>query len=417
MEIGSADVRSIPIYAIIYFIADKLNQKIERSVMEDTASVESQLFESLDGVKTIKQFGIEEYANRKTEKCFVKLLYSVYDSIKTSVFSDLSSDFVSRLFTVILIWSGCYFVVGGDMTIGEVMSFYTLVGYFTAPVSSLITANQSVREAVVAADRLYEYMDVDRGEDVGNVTLSHDSVGDIVFENVEFTYSSGRQIFTDFNIRFSKSKMSAIVGESGSGKTTLINLLQNLYPISSGKILIGDTPLNQLSNKSLRSVVSVVPQQVTLFSGNVVENIALGELEPDVERIEGIVKQLGLVDFIKNLPDGYETQIGEDGAMLSGGQKQRLAIARVLYKNPEIIIFDEATSSLDSISEKYVHDTLQELRNQGKTIIVIAHRLSTIRWADEIFVLENGKLVEQGNFSDLMALNGKFSDLWNLQMM
>ncbi len=235
--------------------------------------------------------------------------------------------------------------------------------------------------------------------------------------NVEYKYKGTDKGVFDINMTVEKGSIVGLLGESGSGKTTLINLLQNLYPISSGKILIGDTPLNQLSNKSLRSVVSVVPQQVTLFSGNVVENIALGELEPDVERIEGIVKQLGLVDFIKNLPDGYETQIGEDGAMLSGGQKQRLAIARVLYKNPEIIIFDEATSSLDSISEKYVHDTLQELRNQGKTIIVIAHRLSTIRWADEIFVLENGKLVEQGNFSDLMALNGKFSDLWNLQMM
>jgi ATP-binding cassette subfamily B protein len=192
-------------------------------------------------------------------------------------------------------------------------------------------------------------------------------------------------------------------------------LLQNLYPISSGNIFIGNLDIQYITNESLRKVVSVVPQQIDLFAGTLIENIAIGHFEPDMQRILGISQALGITEFVKTMPQGFSTMLGERGANLSGGQRQRIAIARALYQNPEILILDEATSSLDSISEKYVQDTLQLLREQQKTIIIIAHRLSTIRNADKIIALSEGKLIEEGTHEELLENKQAYYQLWNQQ--
>ena len=192
-------------------------------------------------------------------------------------------------------------------------------------------------------------------------------------------------------------------------------LLQNLYPLKNGKITIGDYDLSYISNYSLRSLVSTVPQQIDLFSGNVIENIALGEDFPDVQRILDIAKGIGILEFIENLPNGFQTHLGENGAMLSGGQKQRIAIARALYKNPEILILDEATSALDTESEQIIQKTLIDFKNKGRTMIIIAHRLSTIAFADNILVLEKGNLIEQGTHDELIKNEGKYASLWKKQ--
>lgn len=405
----------IPFYLLIYFLMNRWNKKIERKLMENAAELESQLVESLNSVKTIKQFGIEDYANLKTENRFIKVLYTVYTSAMNSMFSGTSSEFLNRLFTIILMWVGAYFVIDKEITAGELMSFYALIGYFTGPVSTLIETNKSMQSALIAADRLFEIMDLEREEKTEKIELTKEMIGDISFEKVSFAYGTRTDVFKDFNIVFPKGKISAIVGESGSGKSTIASLLQNLYPIQKGKISIGDFDVKYLSNSSVRLLVSAVPQQINLFSGNVINNIAVGEFEPDLKRVVELTKELGILEFIEKLPNGFETQLGENGAMLSGGQKQRIAIARALYKNPEIIILDEATSSLDSISEKFVHQTIQKLKEKGKTIIVIAHRLSTIKDADKIFVLENGCVKEQGSHQSLLNQNGLYTRLWNNQ--
>lgn len=405
----------IPIYALIYIISDKWNKRVERKVMENSASLESQLVESLNAEKTIKQFGVEEYANERTENRFVSLLYSVYSSVKASLFSKNASDFTSRLFTIILIWSGSYFVLDGELTAGELMSFYALIGFFTSPVSALIGANKSVREATIAADRLFEIMDLEREECDEKIDLTQDSIGNIIFDDVTFAYGTRQNVFEHLNLKIEHGKLTAIVGESGSGKTTLASLLQNLYPINEGIITIGEWNLQSLSMKSVRKLVASVPQQITLFSGTIAENIAFGEYSPDMKKIVHLIKLLGLDEFITSLPEGLNTYVGENGAMLSGGQKQRISIARALYKDPEILILDEATSSLDSASEQYVQQTLKTFRSQGKTIIVIAHRLSTIRVADDIVVLREGRVAERGIFDDLIATDGEFSRLWKMQ--
>ena len=406
----------IPVYAVVYFSVNKLNRKTERKIMEKSAELESQLVESLNAVGTIKRFGLESFANIKTETKFISLLKTGYNSALNSVFSSVGSGSISKLFTIILLWSGSYFVIKREITPGELMSFYAIVGYFTGPVASLIGANREIQNALIAADRLFEIMDLEREETENRIRLKKENLGNIHFKNVAFRYGTRVEVFKKLNLVIPKGKITAIVGESGSGKSTLISLLQNLYPIQKGTISIGEIDLKYADNTSLRDFVSVVPQKIDLFAGNVIDNIAVGEFAPEMERIILICKRIGILDFIENLPNGFGTYLGENGATLSGGQKQRIAIARALYKEPEVLVLDEATSSLDSSSENYVQRAIAGLRQANKTIILIAHRLSTVLQADKIVVLNKGKVLEEGSHNFLYHSQGHYYKLWKQQM-
>lgn len=405
----------IPFYLGIYAITNWLNKKVERRMMEESAELESHLVESLNAVKTIKQFGAEIYANNKTDIHFSTLLKTIYKSVLNSLFSGNTSEFVSRIFTIVLLWVGAGYVIDREITPGELLSFYALIGYFTSPVSQLIGMNKSIQNALIASDRLFEIMDLEQEEVTDKIELTAEQIGNINFENVNFSYGSRREVFKDFSCVIEKGKTTAIVGESGSGKTTLATLIQNLYPVNSGKITIGDYEVQYLSHYSLRTLIGVVPQQIDLFSGNVIENIAFGEDFPDMQRVIDLTKQLGILSFIEQLPNGFQTHLGENGSQLSGGQRQRIAIARALYKNPEILILDEATSSLDTDSEQVIQATLNELKRTGKTLIVIAHRLSTIAHSDTILVLRNGQLIEQGTHQELLARETTYKAMWEKQ--
>lgn len=405
----------IPFYFLVYWITNKLNKKVERKLMEDSAELESHLVESVTSVRTIKQFGVETFSNNKTDNVFSKLLSTIYGSVMNALFSANSSEFLSRIFTIILLWVGSGYVIDRQITPGELLSFYALIGYFTSPVSQLIGMNKTIQNALIAADRLFEIMDLEREETTDKIDLTAENINHIQFKDVTFSYGSRVEVFNNFNCTIEKGKTTAIVGESGSGKTTLASLIQNLYPLKTGKIMIGDYDINYISNYSLRKLVSVVPQQIDLFSGNIIENIALGEDFPDVQRILNITKNLGILNFVEKLPNGFQTYLGENGALLSGGQKQRIAIARALYKDPEILILDEATSSLDTESELVIQNTLQEFRSQGKTMIIIAHRLSTIANADTILVMKEGQIIEQGNHHELISKDSIYRSMWEKQ--
>lgn len=405
----------IPLYAIVYFITNKLNKKRERKVMEHSAELESQLVESLNSVKTIKQFGMEDFANLKTETRFIGLLRTVYKSGINNLFSTNSTEFLNRIFTIILLWVGSYFVIDKSITPGELLSFYALIGYFTSPAAGLVGMNKTIQNALIAADRLFELMDLEREDDEFKIELDNRLLGDIKFENISFSYGTRVDVFDKLNLTIKQGQITAIIGESGSGKTTLAALLQNLYQIKEGRILIGDYNTIYFSNHSLRQKIGAVPQQLNLFAGNVIDNIALGEFHPDMQRIHSICTKLGMIKFIEALPNGFQTYLGENGATLSGGQKQRLAIARALYLNPEILILDEATSSLDSESEHYVQETIKSLKKEGKTIILIAHRLSTVMDADKIIVMREGKLIEEGNHNYLFSIEGEYYKMWQRQ--
>ncbi|MRX41311.1 ATP-binding cassette domain-containing protein [Flavobacterium sp. LC2016-23] len=405
----------IPFYGFIYFLFNKFNKKVERTIMENAADLQTQLTESISHIRTVKEFGIADFSNTKTENRFVKLLFTIYKSGLNSVFSGTSTQFLASIFTIILLWVGSGYVMDRAITPGELFSFYALIGYFTTPVASLIGMNKTVQNALIAADRLFEIMDLEREETENTFDLETENIGAIRFENVTFRYGSRKEVFTNFNATFKKNQTTAIVGESGSGKTTLISLLQHLYPVKSGKIYIGNYDLQYINRQSLRKSIGVIPQQLNLFSGNIIENIALGDPFPDMKRVIDLCNQLGITAFVQKMPNGFHTQVGENGAMLSGGQKQRIAIARALYKNPEILLLDEATSSLDTQSEKVVQEVITNFKAQGKTVIVIAHRLSTIATADTILVMEDGSITEQGNHTTLLNLKGKYFELWNKQ--
>lgn len=406
----------IPFYLLVYWITNKLNRKVERQLMEESADLESHLVESLNSVRTIKQFGIETFANNTTDNKFSVLLKTIYKSVINALFSGNSSEFLSRIFTIVLLWVGAGYVIDREITPGELLSFYALIGYFTSPVSQLIGMNKTVQNALIAADRLFEIMDLEREETTDKLELTADDIGNIQFKDIHFSYGSRVDVFEGFNCEIEKGKTTAIVGESGSGKTTLASLVQNLYSLKKGKIMIGNYDIQYISNQSLRTMVSVVPQQIDLFSGNVIDNIALGEDIPNMQRIIDITKKLGILEFIEKLPNGFQTYLGENGSQLSGGQKQRIAIARALYKNPEILILDEATSALDTESEQIIQRTLDEFKAQGKTMIIIAHRLSTIAHADTILVMKEGKVIEQGSHKELLARDSVYKGMWEKQI-
>ena len=409
-------VASAPLYGILFYAYNLINRKYQRRIMETSAELQAQLVESLETIGTIKRFGVERFANMKTENRFVAMLNAVFIGARNGLGIESGIQIVGQGIVIAVLWIGSSQVLNQVITPGTLMMFYSLVGYVISPISSLISSNQSIQEALIAADRLYQIMDLEcENNNEGKIKLTTDMIGDICFENVSFRYGSRKSVLKNFSLRIENGKTTGIVGESGAGKTTIISLLQNIYPIQSGRIKIGNYAVDDISNRSLRERVCVVPQRVELFSGTIVENIALGDWQPDMKRIVDIIKDLGLESFVEGLPQGLFTLIGEHGVSLSGGECQRIAIARAMYRNPDIYLFDEATSSLDTMSEKYVKDVVKKLASEGKTIVIIAHRLSTIKDADRIIVIDCGTVSESGTHSELLSDSGLYSMLWNEQ--
>ncbi len=408
----------IPFYILLYFISNKLNKSTIRVVMEKSAELESQLFESINSMETIKLLALEEYSNLKTEEKFIDLLKKTYQVNVNNIGLFFAGDVFGKIFTILLFWVGTYYIFKNELTPGELFSFYSLIGYFTGPIQSLVSANRPIQEAFIAADRLFEIMDLEgeQQSELQKIEIQPHLMGDIRLENIEFRYGSRAKIFENLTLSIEKSKVTAIVGTSGSGKSTLIALLQNLYPIASGKVFIGDLDLSYVTNHSLRSTISVVPQTINLFAGTVIENITIGDPSPNLEKVFNICKQLEILEFIETLPRGFATYIGENGTTLSGGQRQRMGIARALYRDFEILILDEATSSLDSFSDAVVQKIILELKAQNKTIIIITHRISSITHADKIVVLKSGKIIEEGTHQSLMNADGHYTGLLKNQL-
>jgi ABC-type bacteriocin transporter len=404
----------IPFYIILFAISKNLSKQQQRILMENSAELETQLVESLNSAGTIKKFGLEEFANSKTETSFLKLLRSIYTAGISALAISNFSELITRLFTIIILWSGSYFVLQQELSPGELLSFYALIGYLTTPAASLIGANRKVQDALIAADRLYEIIDLEtENNSEPKIELTKENNGNIIFDRIRFRYGTRGVVFDSLSLVIGRGQSTAIVGESGTGKSTLMSLLQNLYPLQSGSITIGGVDLRHVSNPSLRKMVGVVPQEIDLFAGTIIENIAIGDPEPDMYHLVFICELLGLKEFIEGLPRHYHTLINEQGVNFSGGQRQKIALARALYRDPEILILDEATSSLDPLSEKQVHEALSWFSSKGKTLVIIAHRLSTIKHCQQILVLKDGRLAESGNHEQLLSAAGSYAALWN----
>jgi len=293
------------------------------------------------------------------------------------------------------------------------MSSYALLGYLTGPVLTLISANRTIQDALIAADRLFEIMDLERDRVAAPATIATGRGGDVELDHVTFRYGGRPPALRDVTLRFPRGAITAVVGESGSGKSTIAALVQRIYAAEEGRVRIGGIDVRHLSNDSMRSLVCTVPQRIDLLAGSVMENIALGDAEPDVGRVLEAARAAGVVETIEALPDGFDTQIGENGATLSGGERQRLAIARALYRDPEILILDEATASLDRSSVQRVRGMMKEQRARGRTVIVIAHDLDLVADADHIVVMRGGAVAEEGTHADLVSRRGSYCALWD----
>ncbi|MBC6993759.1 peptidase domain-containing ABC transporter [Neolewinella lacunae] len=406
----------IPLYTLVYWLTNRLNRRRERELMERAAELESQLVESVNAARTIKQLRLEDYANLETETHFVRLLGTSYRSGLNGLFSSTSAEAIGRVFTVFLLWFGAGLVIKGAISPGELLGFYALIGYFTGPAQSLIGMNKKIQNALIAADRLFEIVDlVPEPNTADAIVLTPELLGEVRFQDVRFSYGAGREVFQGLNLTLPAGKITAIVGESGSGKSSIAHLVQKLYPLEGGQISIGGLDLNYLATDSLRRYVGVVPQQVDLFSGTLLENITIGTGKPDMKKVLDLCRELGMLSFIEQLPNGFHTPIGENGVNLSGGQRQRIALARAIYREPRILLLDEATAALDSVSEAFIQRAIHRLRASGTTILVIAHRLSTVVEADQIIVLADGAVLESGTHHELLDAQGHYQELWHQQ--
>ena len=410
-------VITILLYGLIVFCYNKPIKNINKKQMEDNAQVTSYLVESLNGIETVKSFNAEEKVQYHTENLFVKYLKSVFNGGFLSNSQQSITNLVYVIGETVILWVGTINILQGNLTIGELITFNALLAYFLNPVKNLINLQPMMQTAIVAADRLGEILDLEieksKSEEnkIKNISLNKE----IRLSNLDFRYGTRQLVLKKINMSIKSGEKIALVGESGSGKTTLVKLLMNFYEFEKGEIMFGDYNIKDISLEALRDRIAYISQDIFLFSGTIRENLILGNEDASLEDIIKACKLSKANEFIDKLPLRYETLLEEKGTNLSGGQKQRLAIARALLKKPDILIMDEATSNLDSITEKAIEKTINEL-SKNVTTIIIAHRLSTIMKCDTIYVLENGEIIERGNHTELMNNKKKYYSLWKEQM-
>lgn len=384
-------------------------------VQIQAAAVNDRLQDTITNINIIKSFGNENYEIDRFSKQSRNYMDANIRAVRLwSIFFPLI-DILNNLSSVIVLVFGSWEVMVGRLTIGELAAFLAYINQMNQPIRRFSKVINLLQRVVVALDRIFEILDtkpeVIEKEDAVNLTSVR---GNIRFQDVEFAYRDGETILRNFNLEIKPGMTVALVGSSGAGKSTVTKLAARFYDPQKGRVLIDECDLRDVSLESLRSHMGIVSQETLLLYGTVRDNIAYGKLDATDREIEDAAKAANAHDFIMSFPDGYNSLIGERGVNLSGGQKQRLAIARVLVKNPRIIVLDEATSALDTESEHLIQASLSELF-KGRTTLAIAHRLSTIQKADTIVVMERGSIVETGTHSELLSKGGRYAHLHDIQ--
>lgn len=380
------------------------------------AGINSSLQDTLGGIRVVKSFTGEDIEKKKFDRSNTAFLDSKKANYRQMALFFSGNNFFEGMMFVTVLVAGGYFIAKGQMT-GEDLAIYALyINIFINPVNVLVEFTEQLQKGMAGFERFCEVMDtmptiVDRPD----AKELSDVKGVIDYRDVSFSYEKEETVLNHVDLHVDAGKNVAIVGPSGGGKTTLCSLLPRFYEVTGGSVMIDGTDVRDVTQKSLRSYIGIVQQDVYLFNGTVKENIAYGKEGATMEEIVEAAKNADLLDFIETLPKGFDTEVGERGARLSGGQKQRIAIARVFLKNPPILILDEATSALDNESERYIQESLEKL-SMGRTTITIAHRLSTILGADEIIVLDGDGIKERGKHKELIKQGGLYEKYYRMQL-
>jgi subfamily B ATP-binding cassette protein MsbA len=389
-------------------------RKFSRKGQQQMGFLTTFLHETITGNRIVKAFNMEDYEKRRFAEEIHRLFKIALKRIKIRALSHPLMELLGGIGVAVIVWVGGYSVIRGELTPGTFFSFMTALLMLYAPIRDLNKVNLEIQEGLAAATRVFELLDTtaEIKDEGGAIPLPLISEG-IHFQNVTFKYDE-EIILKDLSLDVKAGEVIALVGMSGAGKTSLVNLLPRFYDVEKGQILIDGYDIRKITLKSLRDQIGLVTQQTILFNDTVRNNIAYGNLKSTDQEIIEAAKAANAHDFIQRLPKGFNTIIGEQGVKLSGGERQRISIARALLKNAPILILDEATSSLDSDSETEVQKALEEVM-KGRTVFVIAHRLSTIRNTHRIVVLSEGQIVEEGSHDQLMALNGEYRRVYDLQ--
>ena len=404
---------------ILVFVSLKLRKRMNEAFMESRksiASINASLESSISGIRVTKAFTNSKKEEEKFEKSNQEFVKARKKSYKAMGLFHSSTSFVTDVFNIIVLIAGGIFLIipEFDLNAADYATFVLSINLFISPVNTLIGFIEQLQNGITGFKRFMEVMEEEEEFESENASELNVTNGHIVMKNINFKYNDSKDVLTDVNLDIKAGKKLALVGPSGGGKTTICHLIPNFYKLEEGEIYIDNQNIKDVTLESLRKNIGIVQQDVFLFNGSMKENILYGRLDASDEEIIEAAKRANIHDYIMTLPDGYDTQIGERGVKLSGGQKQRLSIARVFLKNPAILILDEATSALDNTTEILIQSALDELC-KGRTTLVVAHRLSTIKNADEIVVIANGKIKEQGSHEELVKAKGIYEKLYSLQ--
>ncbi len=391
-----------------------------RRTMNDMDSKANQkAIDSLLNFETVKYFGNEAFEARRYDENLLRYQTAAVKSQKTLAVLNLGQQIIIAVGLVLILWRATLGVVNGTMTLGDLVLVNTLMIQLYIPLNFLGVIYREIKQSLTDMDRMFSLLNTDKeiADSPNAHPLKIDNHGhgpDVRFENVSFHYDAKREILHDVSFNIPAGTITAVVGQSGAGKSTLARLLFRFYDVQSGKILIDGQNIQNVTQASLRKAIGIVPQDTVLFNDTIGYNIAYGNPSATIEEVQEAARAAQIDGFIKRLPEGYETQVGERGLKLSGGEKQRVAIARTLLKKPTMLIFDEATSALDSKTERAFQEELLSLA-KNRTTLIIAHRLSTIIHADQILVMEHGQIVERGTHLELLAANGRYTEMWQMQ--